>query len=90
MDAIRKGGKYIAVGLYGGEVSVSMPLLPLRHMSLRGSYVGNLAEMRELAALAQAGKVTALPVQTRPMSEVTRTLRELESGDVTGRVIVVP
>lgn len=90
MDAIRKGGKYVAVGLYGGEVSVSMPLLPLRHMSLRGSYVGNLAEMRELAALAQAGKVKALPVQTRPMSEVTRTLRELESGDVTGRVIVVP
>ena len=90
IDVVRKGGKYVAVGLYGGEISVSLPLLPLRNMSLRGSYVGNLAEMRELAALAQAGKVKALPVETRPMSEVTRTLQELESGDVTGRVVVVP
>ncbi len=89
-DAIRRGGKYVSVGLYGGEISVSLPLIPLRHVSLRGSYVGNLAEMQELITLTQAGKVQALPVQTRSMTEITHTLQELEAGGVTGRVAVVP
>ena len=88
--AIRKGGKYVAVGLYRGEISVSLPLLPLRDVSLRGSYVGNLAEMHELITLAQTGKVHALPVETRPMTEITQTLKELEAGEVHGRVVVIP
>ena len=90
IDCIRKGGKYIAVGLYGGEVTVPTVTLPLRHMTVRGSYVGRLDEMRELLDLVRKGGVTPVPVETRPMEQVTQTLEDLEAGRIVGRIVVVP
>jgi D-arabinose 1-dehydrogenase-like Zn-dependent alcohol dehydrogenase len=51
-----------------------------------GSYVGNLQEQRELVALAQSGKLKPTPVETRPATEVNRTLDELKAGRIIGRV----
>ena len=57
MDVLRKGGTLIVVGLYGGALSVPLPLMPQRSLALRGSYVGTLEEMHEVMALGRAGKV---------------------------------
>ncbi len=90
LGAARKGGKYIVVGLYGGEIALSLPLLPLRHLSVRGSYVGTLKEMHELIALVRADKATPVPVATRPLDQVNETLQDLRNGRIVGRVVVVP
>ena len=90
IDVIRRGGSYIAVGLYGGRIDIPTLALPTRDIALRGSYVGTLSEMHELMALVKAGKVDPIPVVARPMSEVTETLRDLEAGRIIGRVVVVP
>ncbi len=90
LEVARKGGKYIVVGLYGGEITLSLPLLPLRHLAVRGTYVGTLAEMRELVELVRAGKVTPVPVATRPLDQVGQTLQDLRDGRIVGRVVVVP
>ncbi|MCH7928919.1 MAG: alcohol dehydrogenase catalytic domain-containing protein [Proteobacteria bacterium] len=90
IDAVRKGGKHIAVGLYGGDITVSLPLLPLRNMTIRGSYVGRLGEMHELIDLVRGGKVEPVPVATRPLDQVTKTLEDLDEGRILGRVVVVP
>ena len=36
------------VGLYGGSLKLSLPLVPMRSVTLRGSYVGELRELKEL------------------------------------------
>ena len=90
LEAVRKGGKYIVVGLYGGEITLSLPLLPLRHLTVRGSSVGTLGEMRELIELVRAGKVTPVPVATRPLDQINETLQDLRDGRIVGRVVVVP
>ena len=90
IDAVRKGGKYIPVGLYGGEVTLSLPLLPLRHLTIQSSYLGTLDEMHELIALVRAGKVVPVPVKIRPMDQVTNTLQDLKDGRIVGRVVVTP
>ena len=59
-------------------------------MTLRGSYVGRLEEMKELIELVRDGEVTPIPVETRPMSRVTETLQDLDEGRVLGRVVLVP
>ena len=46
------------VGLFGGDITISTPLLPMKALTLQGSYVGSLAEMKELLALI---KRTGLP-----------------------------
>jgi len=44
-------------------------------------------ELREVVALAKSGKLRAIPVEKRPMSEISRTLDELKAGTVIGRVV---
>jgi alcohol dehydrogenase/propanol-preferring alcohol dehydrogenase len=87
-EALRKGGKLIQVGLFGGEMTVPLPLMPIRALTIRGSYVGNPKELRELVALAQSGDLPALPVTTVPQSEANAALMRLRAGTVTGRLVL--
>ena len=86
--SLTKGGRYVIVGLFGGELRVPLPLLPLRSVSILGSYTGNLAELKELIQLVKDGKVKPIPVTTRPLSEVDRTLNDLREGKIVGRVVL--
>ena len=47
-----------------------LPSLPLRVISILGSYTGNLAELKELIQLVKGGKVQPISVATRPLAEV--------------------
>lgn len=85
---VRKGGRYVIVGLFGGEITLSLPTLPMRALSIIGSYVGSLIDLRELMELVKAGKVAPIPVTERPLAEVGRTLEDLRQGKVVGRVVL--
>ena len=67
--ALRRGGKYIIVGLFGGKASLPLATLPLKPFSIIGSYVGRLDEARELIALMQKGVVAMPPVEERPAAQ---------------------
>lgn len=86
--ALRKTGRLVIVGLHGGEFRMPLPYFPQKALTVRGSYVGSVAELRELVALVQAGKVKPIPVETRPMAMADRTLKDLASGKVVGRVVL--
>ena len=86
--ALRKGGKLIQVGLFGGELTLPLPLMPIRALTVQGSYVGNPKELRELVALAQSGDLQALPVTTVPQREADAALMRLRAGKVTGRLVL--
>ncbi|MBL6600546.1 MAG: alcohol dehydrogenase catalytic domain-containing protein [Alphaproteobacteria bacterium] len=83
-----KGGRYVIVGLFGGELRVPLPSIPLRAVSILGSYTGNLAELKELIQLVKDGKVKSIPVATRPLAEVDQTLNDLRDGKIVGRVVL--
>jgi D-arabinose 1-dehydrogenase-like Zn-dependent alcohol dehydrogenase len=87
MASLRKGGRYVIVGLYGGEITLSMVGTVQRALTVQGSYVGNPQELREVVALAREGKLKPIPVETRPMTDISRTLDELKAGTVIGRVV---
>lgn len=86
--AMRKGGRYVLCGLFGGEITLSMPPIAQRSVGIIGSYVGDLAELKAVVALAKKKKLKPLPVETRPASEVNRTLDELKAGKILGRVVL--
>jgi propanol-preferring alcohol dehydrogenase len=86
--ALNKGGKLIQVGLFGGELMLPLPIMAMRALTVRGSYVGNPKELRELVALAQTGSLEALPVATVPQSEANDALMRLRDGKVTGRLVL--
>lgn len=85
-----KGGRCIVVGLLGGEATLSIPPFALRAISLEGSFVGTLAELKQLMALVQAGKIPEIPILTRPLSQAASALADLEAGKLIGRAVLVP
>ena len=84
----RRGGRYVGVGLYGGELPFSISAMIQRGLTLQGSLVGTLAELREVIALAQSGKLKPIPVATRPLAEAGQTLDDLAGGRISGRVVL--
>jgi alcohol dehydrogenase/propanol-preferring alcohol dehydrogenase len=86
--ALRKGGKLVQVGLFGGELMLPLPIMAIRALTVQGSYVGNPKELRELVKLAQDGKLQALPVATVPQSQAHDALMRLRDGKVTGRLVL--
>ena len=87
---LRRGGTYVIVGLFGGASSIPLPSLPLRAISIRGSYVGRLDEARELIGLMKSGKVPAPPMNERPLSEANAAFNDLRKGKVVGRIVLRP
>lgn len=90
LSALRKGGKLVCVGLFGGVAAVMPAMLPLRAVTITGSYVGSLSEMGEMMALARKGKLPAMAVTPRPLAEVNEALSELRSGTIRGRAVLQP
>ena len=85
-----KGGQLLLVGLLGGAMTLSLPVLATKAATLQGCYVGNLAELRELVALVRDKGMPALPLDRRPLAAVNEALDDLRAGRVVGRVVLVP
>ena len=85
-----KGGRIIIVGLFGGDVTVSTPFFPMRAMTIQGSYVGSLPELKELLDLVSRTGVPPVPLRERPLDEVNDALNDLRAGKVIGRVVLTP
>jgi D-arabinose 1-dehydrogenase-like Zn-dependent alcohol dehydrogenase len=83
-----KGGNVIVVGLFGGDITVSTPFFPMRAMTIQGSYVGSLPEMKELLELVSRTGAPPVPLRQRPLDEVNDALNDLRAGKVIGRVVL--
>ena len=88
LASLRKGGRHVLCGLFGGELVWPLPPFAQRAIGFVGSYVGNLQELKEVVALAKKKKLKPTPVSTRPAAEVTEILENLKAGKVLGRVVL--
>ena len=86
--ALRKGGRAIVVGLFGGKFEIPIPMFPFREISIGGSVVATLRQTHEMMNLVRQGKVAPIPVQTRPLSQAWQTLEDLRQGRIVGRVVL--
>ena len=87
-DFLAKGGKLVIVGLFGGAVTWPVALIPMKALSIIGSYVGNLAELRELMELVRAGKVPPMQVHRYALEQADSVLGSLRAGKVLGRAVL--
>jgi D-arabinose 1-dehydrogenase-like Zn-dependent alcohol dehydrogenase len=90
IDSLAKGGKLIVVGLYGGEITMSLPPFPMRAITIQGSYTGSLTETAELIELVKRTGLPAVPTATRRLEEVNAALNDLRAGKIIGRVVLTP
>ena len=89
-NTLASGGLLVLVGLFGGQMRTSLPLWPLRSLTVQGSYVGSLNEMGQLMRLAKDGRVPPIPVKLRPLAHAQVVLDELRAGGAVGRMVLTP
>ncbi len=88
LGCLRKGGRLIVVGLFGGSLTFPIPFFPMMSRRIEGSFVGRLSEMNELMELVRAGKIKPIPIDKRPLSEADNALNDLKNGKVIGRTVL--
>ena len=76
-DCLTKGGKLVIVGLFGGGATFALPLIPIKAITIQGSYVGNLRETEELLDLVRARKIAPIPVTPMPLAKANDALVSL-------------
>ena len=83
-----QGGRLISVGLFGGSLTVPLPLLALRGTQIVGSYVGTLEDARAVLALARSGRLKPIPTLACGVHELDARLDDLEVGKAPGRFVL--
>jgi D-arabinose 1-dehydrogenase-like Zn-dependent alcohol dehydrogenase len=89
-DCLTKGGKLVMVGLFGGGAPWALPLIPIKAITIQGSYVGNLRETAELLDLVRTKNIAPIPVTPMPFARANQALVELQQGRLVGRAVLTP
>jgi D-arabinose 1-dehydrogenase-like Zn-dependent alcohol dehydrogenase len=87
-NALRKAGKMVCVGLFGGSTPIVPAMVSMKAVSVTGSYVGSLEEMQELMKIARSGVLPDLPLGTQTLDTATQALDDLRAGRIRGRTIL--
>ena len=90
MASAARGGHIVICGLMGGDLTLALPVIPMRPLTLQGSYVGTLEELQELVALARRTKMASIPVTRRPLDQANAAMEDLHHGRIVGRTVLVP
>ena len=91
LQLLRRGGLFVAVGLppsSEGNLQINPFQFFFMDPTLVYSAVGTVQDMRELVALASAGKVNTHVSRTGPLSELDQILDELQAGKYLGRAVI--
>lgn len=87
-SVLAKGGKMVQVGVMGGELNLSLVGMIFKAATIMGNNTGNVAHLREVAKLAQDGKLAPIPITVVPRDEAYDALMRLRDGKVTGRIVL--
>ena len=78
------------VGLYGGSLKLSLPLIPMRSITLKGSYVGELRELKELVEIIKLGNTKLITIKKQDLDTANEAMADLRAGKVNGRIVLIP
>ena len=90
MQFLRRRARLVLVGLFGGELKLSLVSMPTRAYRLIGSYTGTLSDMIELVSLARRGVIKPIISNRFKLDQATEALTMLKEGKILGRGIINP
>ncbi|QIW22909.1 NAD(P)-dependent alcohol dehydrogenase [Sulfolobus sp. S-194] len=88
--ALAKNGRYVMIGLYGGELKILSPIIIFNWVKFVGSQVGNNMDFLGVLTLAERGKIKPMVTKMMKLEEANEALDNLENARVTGRQVLVP
>jgi alcohol dehydrogenase, propanol-preferring len=88
-SCLRPTGTLLVVGLPAENICFSPILMAAKEVRIHASTVGTRQDLREVLALAVAGKVRCHTV-ARPLTQANEALDQLCKGRVSGRIVLTP
>jgi propanol-preferring alcohol dehydrogenase len=90
MQFLRRRARLVLVGLFGGELKLSLVSMPTRAYRLIGSYTGTISDLIELVSLAKRGVIKTVVSQRFKLEQATEALSMLREGKIIGRGVINP
>lgn len=87
VDAVRAGGRVVAIGLPPESMDLSIPRIVLDGIEIVGSLVGTRKDLEEAFQFGAEGLVVP-KVQMRALDEVQEIFQEMRDGKITGRMVI--
>jgi alcohol dehydrogenase, propanol-preferring len=87
---LRRRAKLVLVGLFGGELRLSLVSMPTRAYKIIGSYTGSLQDMVELVSLAKRGVIRPVVSNRFKLDQAGEALQMLKDGKIIGRGVINP
>lgn len=87
VDALRAGGRLVAVGLPSESMDLNIPRLVLDGIEVVGSLVGTRQDLQEAFQFAAEGKVVP-KVTLRPIEDINQIFDEMLEGKIKGRMVI--
>ena len=87
VDAVRAGGRVVAVGLPVESMDLSIPRLVLDGIEVIGSLVGTREDLKEAFQFGAEGKVVP-KVEMRKPEDINDIFTEMEEGKIKGRMVI--
>ncbi len=85
---LARRGRYVLVGLYGGDLATHVPWAIMREAQFLTSTVGAPSDFVNVMSLAERKEIKPQVVRTIPLEEVNTAIDALEKGSVRGRQVV--
>ena len=89
LECLAKDGKLVLIGVAGGELVISLAGMIFKPRSIQGSATGNPQDLRDVVALARAGKLKPIPLTLLPKDQANAALTMLHEGRAKGRIVLV-
>ena len=90
MQFLRRRARVVLVGLFGGELKLSLITMPTKAYRLIGSYTGTLTDLVELVSLAKRDIIKPIVSDTFKLNQATEALSKLKEGKILGRGVINP
>jgi len=89
MAALRRGGRVVTCGVTGGaEAPLNLRQLYWDHLSLLGSTMGSMEDMRRLVRAAGERPIKPVLDKVFPLGEYAAAARRMEAGDQFGKIVL--
>ena len=85
-QSLRPAGTLLVVGLPAENICFPPIMMASKEVRIRASAVGTRADVRQVLAIAEAGKIRCL-VSTRELEQANEALQQLRAGEVSGRLV---
>ena len=90
MQFLRRRAKLVLVGLFGGELRLSLVTMPTRAYKIIGSYTGSIQDLVELVSLAKRGVIKPVVSNRFKLDQAGEALQMLKDGKIVGRGVINP